>query len=157
MRALVGDEPAWEALFERPLGETLSAIFDDELLAGVVLTDALIGTFAAADDALLRQNRCFLYHVIGRGNGEWLVPVGGMGAVTAALADAAAGAGARLCTNSEVMRIEPLADRVELIVGDGRHAADRRCRARARQRRARASSIGCSASPPTAPRPRARS
>ena len=28
---------------------------------------------------LLLQNRCFLYHIIGRGTGEWRVPKGGMG------------------------------------------------------------------------------
>ena len=53
---------------------------------GIVLTDALIGTFAGAHDADLRQNRCFLYHVIGNGTGAWDVPVGGMGALTDELA-----------------------------------------------------------------------
>ena len=33
-------------------------------------TDGLIGTFAGAHDADLRQNRCFLYHVIGNGTGR---------------------------------------------------------------------------------------
>ena len=51
-------------------------------MRGVVLTDALIGTFAPADGEDLRQNRCLLYHVIGGGTGDWDVPVGGMGAVT---------------------------------------------------------------------------
>ena len=37
-------------------------------------------------DASLRQNRCFLYHVIGNGTGAWDVPVGGMGALTDELA-----------------------------------------------------------------------
>ena len=53
-------------------------------------TDALIGTFASLHDPSLVQNRCFLYHLIGNGTGEWRVPVGGMGAVTDALARAAA-------------------------------------------------------------------
>ena len=60
--------------------------FADDLVRGVVLTDALIGTFADAHDPSLRQNRCFLYHVIGGGTGDWDVPVGGMGALTDALA-----------------------------------------------------------------------
>ena len=52
-------------------------------MRGVVATDALIGTFAdAATTPSLVQNRCFLYHLIGNGTGEWRVPVGGMGAVT---------------------------------------------------------------------------
>ena len=64
-------------------------------MRGVVLTDALIGTFADAHDPSLRQNRCFLYHVIGGGTGDWDVPVGGMGALTDALAARRAGGGRR--------------------------------------------------------------
>ena len=58
-------------------------------MRGVVATDAVIGTFAGLLDGSLIQNRCFLYHLIGNGTGEWRVPVGGMGAVTDALAAAA--------------------------------------------------------------------
>ncbi|MFD5391910.1 phytoene desaturase family protein, partial [Streptomyces sp. NPDC127074] len=93
LRTRIGDDAAWQALFERPLGEAVEAAFDDDLIRGVVLTDALIGTFARAHDPSLRQNRCFLYHVIGGGTGDWDVPVGGMGALTDALADAARAAG----------------------------------------------------------------
>ena len=85
LRARIDDEALWEALFERPLGEAVEAAFTDDLVRGVVLTDALIGTFAAAHDPSLRQNRCFLYHVIGGGTGDWDVPIGGMGALTDAL------------------------------------------------------------------------
>ncbi len=76
-------------------------------MRGVVLTDALIGTFASADDEQLRQNRCLLYHLIGNGTGDWDVPVGGMGAVTGALADAARRAGATLVTGAEVLSVTP--------------------------------------------------
>jgi phytoene dehydrogenase-like protein len=107
LRARVGDDAAWEAVFENPLGEAISRAFGDDLVAGVVLTDALIGTFAAADDADLRQNRCFLYHVIGGGSGEWLVPIGGMGAVASALEHAARASGAELLTHTEVLGVEP--------------------------------------------------
>jgi phytoene dehydrogenase-like protein len=102
----VGDRGIWEALFERPIGETIERLFDDDLLRGIVLTDALIGTFARAHDADLRQNRCFLYHVIGNGTGAWDVPVGGMGALTGELARCAAAAGAELVTGAEVSAIE---------------------------------------------------
>ena len=54
----------------------------------------LIGTFAALDDASLDANRCFLYHVIGNGTGDWDVPIGGMGAVSGELERAARAAGA---------------------------------------------------------------
>jgi phytoene dehydrogenase-like protein len=103
----VGDREAWGAVFERPLGETIEEYFADDVVRGVVLTDALIGTFADAHDAALRQNRCFLYHVIGGGTGEWDVPVGGMGALTGALEDAARSAGAELLTGAEVTAIVP--------------------------------------------------
>jgi phytoene dehydrogenase-like protein len=102
----VGDREIWEALFERPIGETIERVFDDDLLRGIVLTDALIGTFAGAHDTDLRQNRCFLYHVIGNGTGAWDVPVGGMGALTGELARCATAAGAELVTGAEVSAIE---------------------------------------------------
>ncbi len=105
LRARIGDDEAWEALFERPLGEAIEAAFDDDVVRGIVLTDALIGTFAGAHDGALRQNRCFLYHVIGNGTGAWDVPVGGMGALTDELARCAVAAGADLVTGTEVTSI----------------------------------------------------
>ncbi|WP_030681364.1 NAD(P)/FAD-dependent oxidoreductase [Streptomyces rimosus] len=105
LRARIDDAAAWEALFERPLGETVEAAFADELVRGVVLTDGLIGTFAHAHDPSLAQNRCFLYHVVGGGTGDWDVPVGGMGALTDALADAARTAGAEIITGCSVTGI----------------------------------------------------
>jgi phytoene dehydrogenase-like protein len=102
-RALIGDDEAWAGLFERPLSELLERLVPDDLTRGVVATDALIGTFAALDDPGLAQNRCFLYHVIGNGTGDWDIPVGGMGALTDALAAAARAAGAELHTGVEVV------------------------------------------------------
>src|SRR6202000_1203454 len=96
LRALSGDEELFDALFEQPLSELLESQFPDDLLRGGVLTDGLIGPFAAAEEPSLLQNRCFLYHVIGNGTGRWDVPVGGMGAVTGALIDTARRAGAEL-------------------------------------------------------------
>ncbi|MFG2136413.1 phytoene desaturase family protein [Streptomyces sp. NPDC048650] len=105
LRAAVDDDAAWHALFERPLGEVVEETFSDDLVRGVVLTDALIGTFAAAHDPSLSQNRCFLYHVIGGGTGDWDVPIGGMGALTDALADAARAAGAEIVTDCPVTAV----------------------------------------------------
>lgn len=105
LRRRIADDAAWEALFERPLGETIERTFSDDLVRGVVLTDALIGTFTHAHDPSLLQNRCFLYHVIGNGTGDWDVPVGGMGAVTGALAEAALAAGAEIRTGCEVTAV----------------------------------------------------
>ncbi|MDP1850453.1 MAG: NAD(P)/FAD-dependent oxidoreductase [Solirubrobacteraceae bacterium] len=105
LRRIVADDAAWEALFETPLETVLRDALGDDLVRGVVLTDALIGTFAGGDDPALRQNRCFLYHAIGGGTGDWDVPVGGMGALTAALRDAAVAAGAEIRTGVEVTAI----------------------------------------------------
>ncbi|MGH3444719.1 MAG: phytoene desaturase family protein, partial [Nocardioidaceae bacterium] len=96
----------WEAFMERPLGEIVEETFADDDVRGIVLTDALIGTQTHAHDPSLLQNRCFLYHLIGNGTGEWRVPVGGMGAVTDALAVAARNAGATLVTDAGVSGIE---------------------------------------------------
>ncbi|MEV5407783.1 NAD(P)/FAD-dependent oxidoreductase [Thermopolyspora sp. NPDC052614] len=105
-RRIVGDDEAWRALFERPIGEEVDERFGSDVVRGVVLTDALIGTFAdPARD--LAANRCFLYHVIGDGTGEWNVPVGGMGAVSGALADAALRYGAEIRTGADVLAIDP--------------------------------------------------
>ncbi|MDF2264780.1 NAD(P)/FAD-dependent oxidoreductase [Streptomyces coacervatus] len=106
LRRRIDDEDAWRILFEEPVGAAIEDRFADDLVRGVVLTDALIGTFADAHDASLRQNRCFLYHVIGGGTGAWDVPVGGMGALTDALAAAARDAGAVLATGHEAVRID---------------------------------------------------
>ncbi|MGC4998361.1 MULTISPECIES: phytoene desaturase family protein [unclassified Streptomyces] len=106
LRARVADEGAWRALFEEPIGVAVEENFRDDLVRGVVLTDALIGTFADAHDPSLAQNRCFLYHVIGGGTGAWDVPVGGMGALTDALAGAARAAGAEIATGHEAVRID---------------------------------------------------
>ncbi|MFD3734095.1 phytoene desaturase family protein [Streptomyces sp. NPDC058632] len=106
LRRTVDDEEAWRTLFEEPIGVAVEENFTDDLVRGVVLTDALIGTFADAHDPTLEQNRCFLYHVIGGGTGDWDVPVGGMGALTDALATAARDAGAVIATGHEVVRID---------------------------------------------------
>jgi phytoene dehydrogenase-like protein len=116
LRAIVDDDEAWEALFERPLGETLEAWINDDLIRGEVATDALIGTFADLHDPALRQNRCFVYHVMG---GEWRLPVGGMGALTEALASAARDAGVELRTRSEVTAIETDGMTAEIECADG--------------------------------------
>ncbi|MGB4779015.1 phytoene desaturase family protein [Microbacterium sp.] len=106
-RAALGDDELWEAIFERPIGEFIEAHVDDDLVRGVVLTDALIGTFAAAHQPDLQQNKCFFYHVIGGGTGDWDVPIGGMGEVTGQLAAVAGAAGAELRTDAEVVGIRP--------------------------------------------------
>ncbi|NRQ38070.1 NAD(P)/FAD-dependent oxidoreductase [Nonomuraea sp. NN258] len=115
---LVGAE-AWRDLFRRPIGEVVDERFADDTVRGVVLTDALIGTFADPATDLL-ANRCFLYHVIGDGTGEWNVPVGGMGAVSGALESAARRAGAEIRTGAEIVGISPSGE-VTFRTGDREH------------------------------------
>ena len=118
VRGLV-DERIWRDVVEEPLGRTITERFTDDTVRGVVATDALIGTFASMDDPSLIQNRCFLYHLIGNGTGEWRVPVGGMGAVTTALAKAAVEAGAEIVTGAGVSAIRPGPDGAEVTWHDG--------------------------------------
>ena len=106
-RRAVGDDHAWNAIIERPIGETIADLMSDDLVRGVALTDALIGTFVPNVDTTLAGNRCFLVHVIGGGTGDWDVPIGGMGAVTSELRRAALAAGARIRTGAEVTAITP--------------------------------------------------
>jgi phytoene dehydrogenase-like protein len=106
-RAAVGDDELWDALIEHPVGRTIADTFAHDLVRGVVYTDGIIGTFAPNDDPTLLANRCFLYHVIGGGTGDWNVPVGGMGAVSGELERAARLAGATLTTGAEVLALSP--------------------------------------------------
>ncbi|MFD1934207.1 phytoene desaturase family protein [Nonomuraea mangrovi] len=124
LRATIGDEAAWRDLFERPIGQVVDERFADDTVRGVVLTDALIGTFADPAEDLL-ANRCFLYHVIGDGTGEWNVPVGGMGAVTGALEEAARQAGATIRTGAEIVGIDPSGE-VTFRDAEGEHAVNGR-------------------------------
>jgi phytoene dehydrogenase-like protein len=101
------DTELWSSVVEQPLGQLVESTFSDDTVRGLVLTDGLIGTFTSAHDPTLRQNRCFLYHVIGNGSGEWKVPVGGMGAVTAELVRVAQTANVSIQTGCSVVTLEP--------------------------------------------------
>jgi len=101
----------WERFVERPLGEALEELIDDDLLRGIILTDGKTGVSTEAHDPRLLQNRIFTYH----GTGEWSVPVGGMGALVGELARVAGEAGVVTLTDASVQRIEP---------GDGRHRVE---------------------------------
>ena len=123
--ALQGEDRAFaDALFDRPLGELVEAYLSHDVTRGVALTDGLISTFADAHGGDLRQNVCFLYHVIGGGTGDWDVPVGGMGAVSGALEQAARRAGATLRTGCEVTGVT--GDCVRWREGDTEHTVDAR-------------------------------
>jgi phytoene dehydrogenase-like protein len=96
----------WDDIAEAPIGEMITRRLADDVVRGVVATDGLIGTHTSLFDPALLANRCFLYHLIGRGTGEWLVPVGGMGAVTDALEDRARALGVEIRCGVEVVAVD---------------------------------------------------
>ena len=106
-RRHVGDDDVWRLMVDEPIGHAITNAVSNDLVRGVMATDALIGTFARADDPSLTQNICFLYHLLGGGTGDWDVPIGGMGAVSGALAAAATGYGAEIICGAEVHAIDP--------------------------------------------------
>jgi len=128
LRQIVNDDETWQDFFARPLGEVLERTFSSDLIRGIVLTDALIGTFAAAHDPSMNQNICFLYHVIGNGTGAWEVPIGGMGALTDALAARARQLGVDIRAPSPVTAIASDGGMAELTYHGA--AGSRRLRSR---------------------------
>src|ERR1700726_3640466 len=97
---------AWRSLAEEPLGRAIERYLQNDLVRGLVLTDAKIGIFTHPHDPSLVQNRCFLYHLIGNKTGEWKVPVGGMGAIARELEQAARKAGAEFRTNVDLVDVD---------------------------------------------------
>jgi len=119
---------AWRSLVEEPLGNAIERYLQNDLVRGVVFTDAKIGVFTYSHDPSLVQNRCFLYHLIGNKTGEWKVPVGGMGAVSSELERAARKAGAEILTNVDVHALNVTREtrNVEFCVDGKREAVDAR-------------------------------
>jgi phytoene dehydrogenase-like protein len=93
---------AWRTLAEEPLGRAIERYLQNDLVRGLVFTDAKIGVFTHPHDETLLQNRCFIYHLIGNKTGEWKVPVGGMGAVARELEETARKGGAEFLTNVDL-------------------------------------------------------
>jgi phytoene dehydrogenase-like protein len=96
---------AWRSLVEEPIGRAIERYLQNDLLRGLVFTDAKIGVLTHPHDPSLLQNRCFIYHLIGNKKGEWKVPVGGMGAVAWELEQAARKAGAEILANVDLRRL----------------------------------------------------
>jgi len=97
---------AWRRLAEEPLGSAIERYLQNDLVRGLVFTDAKIGVFTYPHDSSLLQNRCFLYHLIGNKTGEWKVPVGGMGAVARELEQAAHKAAAESLVNVDLRALD---------------------------------------------------
>ena len=94
----------WDQLIENPIGHVITEKFKNDLVRGVVLTDALIGTLSSAYG--MQANNCFLYHLIGNGTGEWKVPQGGMGAFVAELHRVAISNGVDIECSAKVIDID---------------------------------------------------
>jgi phytoene dehydrogenase-like protein len=107
----------WKYMMERPIGEVIKERFQDDVVRGVVLTDALIGTFTSAQD--LQANRCFLYHLIGNGTGQWRVPQGGMGAFVTELNRVALLNGVEIKLDSQVVEIDSSSNGVAVTTSSG--------------------------------------
>ena len=97
---------AWRSLAEEPIGLAIERYLENDLVRGLVLTDAKIGLFTHPHDPSLVQNCCFLYHLIGNRTGEWKVPVGGMGAVARELEHTARKGGAEFLTGVKVSALD---------------------------------------------------
>lgn len=106
------DPGLWHDLRERPLADLVADHLQHDVVRGVALTDGLIGTFADVHAPDGPAGRCFLYHLVGNGTGQWRVPVGGMGAVTGAVAAAARRSGAELVTGATVTALDTRPDGV---------------------------------------------
>ncbi len=102
----------WDQLIENPIGHVITEKFKNDLVRGVVLTDALIGTLSSAYG--MQANNCFLYHLIGNGSGEWKVPQGGMGAFVAELHRVAISNGVEIECSAKVIDIDADASGVQI-------------------------------------------
>ena len=117
LKSQIDLDPIWDYLIEEPIGKVILERFQHDVVRGVVLTDALIGTFASAFD--LQANICFLYHLIGNGTGEWKVPRGGMGALVNELVRVATEAGVAISLNSRVISVSSSSDHVTVTTQSG--------------------------------------
>jgi phytoene dehydrogenase-like protein len=108
------EREAWKSFVEEPLGQVIERYAENDALRGLLMTDGKIGVHTHPHDPSLIQNRCFLYHVIGNGDGEWRVPVGGMRSLVDSLLESCRSAGVETQTASEVTHVELGARRHEV-------------------------------------------
>lgn len=97
---------AWRSLVEEPLGLAIERYLQNDLVRGLVFTDAKTGLLTHPHDESLLQNRCFIYHLIGNKTGEWKVPVGGMGNVAGQLEQTARRHGAEILTEVNLRSLD---------------------------------------------------
>jgi len=108
----------WDYLIESPIGNVITERFKNDLVRGVILTDALIGTLSSAYG--MQANNCFLYHLIGNGSGEWKVPQGGMGAFVSELHRVAVENGVQIECSAKVEEIHADETGIQVVDINGR-------------------------------------
>ncbi|MBX3593487.1 NAD(P)/FAD-dependent oxidoreductase [Sphingomonas sp.] len=94
------------ALFVRSAREFLDGWFENEYVKAAFAFDSVVGHFAGP--SMPGSAYVLLHHVFGEVNGRkgaWGHPIGGMGAITAMMADAARDAGARIDLDAPVARV----------------------------------------------------
>jgi len=115
-------------LFTRSAREFLDGFFESAPIKAVLGFDAVVGNYASPDTP--GSGYVLLHHVFGEVNGqqgEWGHAIGGMGAVTQAMANACKAMGVAICTNSPVARILADKGRVEGVeLADGSRIAARK-------------------------------
>jgi phytoene dehydrogenase-like protein len=116
-----GQAALWKSFVEEPIGKLIESHVQSDILRGVLMTDAKIGSYTHAYDISLLQNKTFIYHVIGNKTGEWRVPQGGMGNLVAQLIEKAVESGVEIKTLAEVTQIER-AERPKVFYSQNGHA-----------------------------------
>jgi phytoene dehydrogenase-like protein len=106
-------------LFTRSAGEMLDDVFENDLVKALYGFDAIVGNYAspyAAGSAYV-----MLHHAFGEVNGNkgvWGHAIGGMGAITQAMASAARGHGVDIVTDAGVREVMVERDRAVGVVLD---------------------------------------
>ena len=100
------NQQLWKEFVEEPIGHFIENNVQSDVLRGVIMTDAKIGSYTSAYDESLLQNRTFLYHIVGNKTGEWRVPEGGMGNLAKQLATKAEERGVTVLCNAAIKKIQ---------------------------------------------------
>lgn len=115
-------------LFTRSAGDVLDGWFEDEGLKAAFGFDSIVGTYASPYTP--GSAYVLLHHGFGEVNGksgQWGHAIGGMGAISRAIAREAEGLGVRIITDAPVQRIRVEHGRAcGLLLADGREVRARR-------------------------------
>ena len=100
-------------IFTMSVGDLLDSMFENDYLKGSIASTGVVGVWAGPYSPGTAYN--FLHHALGEldGNvGSWGQVIGGMGAISEAIASSARAAGAEIRTDAEVVSIDSSGGRV---------------------------------------------